>query len=356
MMRIPTLPAAISYTLISYILNQEKRKMVIKRVKSLGSEWIEAESKSGLKLTLSTCGAGVYAIEFKGKRLSLVLKRKSDFKSSPQFFGKTLARVAGRLPVDYSFKGEQLHLTRDEPFDCLHGGRMESLSFKEWTPSVEETADGGRITFTIVSPDGTCGFPGNVKATVTYTLLDSKPEFTLGFHAESDKLTPFSFSNHIYWNLTDDNDISDQVLYMAADRVGTDDGKSQLIDGLAPVPACLDFQKPTVLGKQLDVVEKELRAGTIDHTFVFSHPGTEKPQVTLENDRVRIECVTDMEATNIYVDNSQTDVAFKNGSNLQVKRRAIAIEPQELLLNQDHITLSPDHPISHFITYTIKEK
>lgn len=86
-----------------------------------GVSWITLEAESGLKVIACTVGAGIYAIEYKGKRLTLVLSEREKFIDSNQFFGKTLARVAGRLPLEYHFHDLVLNLPQNEPADCLHG-------------------------------------------------------------------------------------------------------------------------------------------------------------------------------------------------------------------------------------------
>ena len=320
------------------------------------ASWITLESKSGLKVTTCTVGAGVYAIEYKGKRLTLVLSDRERFIDSNQFFGKTLARVAGRLPLEYHFHDLVLNLPQNEPADCLHAGRMESLSYRNWDYEVKEGEGEATVTFTYHSPDGECGFPGNVVAQVSYTLRDDAPTFRLGFHAESDRLTPFSFSNHIYWDLCDDNDVSGETLYMNADRMGDDDGKSQLITGVKPILPCLDFRTPHTLKASMDEVEENLVTRNIDHTFLFTEVDSEKPQASLENDQIKIDLLTDMDAMNIYVDNSCTPVKFDNGTEMAHKRRAIALEPQMFLLNIDELTLTPEKPIDHWIEYRVIEK
>lgn len=322
-----------------------------------GTVWVLVEMDNGLSAELCSVGAGSNKISLDGRRLTLTLKDRDFYRHSNQFFGKTLGRVAGRLPLEYRFYDKTLHLDATEKYDDLHSGKMNSLSFQDWDVKTEESADRIKVIFSKVSPDGDCHFPGELRAQVTYEFLNTAtPEFFIRFSAESDTLTPVSFSNHIYWNLNDDNDVSGQTLYMNADRYGTDDGVSQLITGVGPIPESMDFRTPAKLGPRLDFIEENFPTKTIDHTYLYQEVRTDKPQASLEDSKIRVDLYTDMEAMNIYVDNSQTPVEFENGERLTSKRRAIALEPQQFLLNKENISVEPGKGWNHWIRYTLNRK
>ncbi len=328
----------------------------IKLSKADGTTWVDLDNGAGLEATFSGRGAGVYSLRYHGERLNLVLSDPAVYLTSPQFFGKTLGRVAGRIPCDFAIDGSKLRLPEDRDGFCLHGGKLASLSFQEWTPTITETADAFSVAFTLLSPAGDCGFPGNLKARVVYSFpRDGSAAFTIRFAAEADQTTPVSFSNHIYWDLQDDNDVSRQRLWMNADRYGTGDGKSQLITGIAQVPEAFDFRTGSALGPKLDVIERTFPEKTIDHTFLYAQKTVAHPQTTLENDRIRVSLFTDLPAMNIYVDSSKTPVAFANGAGRN-RRRGIALEPQLFPLDHGQLLLKPGQTYSGFIRYLIESK
>lgn len=319
------------------------------------TDFIEVEN-GRLKLVLSSVGAGVWEVFYDGKLINLAPK-KDVYVEDNQFNGKTLARVAGRIPCDIKIDGKEYHLKEQQQGFCLHGGRLTSLSFKEFDYQIVDEKDKTKVIFNMTDPDGANGFPGNLDATVTYEFIPGKAQFTIRFEAHSNKDTIVSFSNHLYWDLNQKEDISADTLFVNASKWGTNDGTSQLVTGIGKVPACMDFTKPSLLGPKLDEIEKTIWEGTIDHLFVFDHVQEDKPQVVYEGGKIKLSLYTDFEAVNLYADASCSKYLFENSKDLILhKRRALAIEPQQISLGLDHIVLKAEDIISHYETYVIEDR
>ncbi len=315
-----------------------------------GTVWIDVDNGSGLFLRLCSVGASTYEIKLRGTLMNLV-PVPDQFLVSQQFFGKTLGRVAGRIPVDFEVDGNKLALIQDQAGFCLHGGKDRSLSFKNFKPTIAKGEKAIAVSFEYLSPAGEAGFPGNATVTVTYKVTRGHNEFSIGFRATADEDTPLSLTNHIYWDLGNANDVSGQVLTIKANEYGIGDGHSQLVRGIARIDPFLDFSTPAALGPKLDSIERRLPEKTIDHTFFFDGVRTDRPQVELSDGKVKLSLFTDMPAVNVYVDNSLTPVSFVNGSNLARKRRAIAFEPQEFYLLKPGIVLKKGRVFDHFERY-----
>jgi len=75
------------------------------------------------------------------------------------------------------------------------------------------------LILSLLSPDGDNNFPGNVKATVTYTL-QSDNTIDIKFEATTDKETVINMTNHSYFNLSGDPSKpgTDMYLYINADK------------------------------------------------------------------------------------------------------------------------------------------
>lgn len=112
-------------------------------------------------------------------------------------FGGVPGRYANRIG-DGSFKidGKTYYTDRNDGNNTLHGG-SNGWDYRNFTvTSVSDTA----ITFSLLDPAGSQGFPGAVLAVVTYSI--SKGALTMRMTGLSlDVKTPIMLTSHSYWNL-----------------------------------------------------------------------------------------------------------------------------------------------------------
>ncbi|MCV5646782.1 galactose-1-epimerase, partial [Escherichia coli] len=92
--------------------------------------------------------------------------------------------------------GEKYQLGINNGENSLHGG-LEGFDKRRW--KVEEQND-QQVTFSLRSPDGDQGYPGNLDVKVTYTLTDEN-ELAIAYDAKTDKTSPVNLTNHAYFNL-----------------------------------------------------------------------------------------------------------------------------------------------------------
>lgn len=96
------------------------------------------------------------------------------------------------------------------------------------------------------SPDGDNGFPGNVKATVTYTLRPDN-SLAIDYAATTDKPTVINMTNHSYFNLSGDasTPVTDNLLtvnasgYTPVDSTFMTTGEILAVEGTP-----MDFRQP----------------------------------------------------------------------------------------------------------------
>ena len=317
-----------------------------------GIELVHVDNGLNLKATLCSYGAGVYEMSFKDKPVVLELASIEDYMHSSAFYGKTLGIVAGRLKKDGILDGQEYHLASEGPVDySLHGGRLNSLSFRTWKTTVRESAKKLSVIFSITTKKDDNGFPGKARVSVTYEFFKTKDVVRLLHKATTPSDATFvNLSNHMYFNFANSYDISDYYLKANCSKVATTD-KTLLIDGVKEVSDVLDFRKSSKLNPRMDKIEKHDFKGTIDDTFLFDElPG----KVILKSNEVTMTVVTDYPAMNVYVDNNMTPLKFKNRDDFG-KRRGIAIEPQRWLFDRESITLRKGEKYSHYIDYKFKE-
>lgn len=131
-------------------------------------------------------------------------------------FGAAIGRYANRINKgQITINGKKIQLPRNNYGHCLHGGPSG------WQYQVYDATQVNDTTIKLVmhSPDGDNHFPGNVTATVTYTLL-SNNSLDIKYEATTDKETVINMTNHSYFNLSGDPSKAgtNMVLYINADN------------------------------------------------------------------------------------------------------------------------------------------
>jgi aldose 1-epimerase len=188
-------------------------------------------------------------------------------------FGAITGRVANRIGnARFTLDGKEYKLAANNGPHTLHGGK-KGFDKYVWHAEPVDTKHGAAVRLTRTSPDGEEGFPGNLKAAVTYTLTDNN-ELRIDYEATTDKATPVNLTNHSYFNLAGHNSgtILDQEMTIAADKYTPGDETlvpSGKIEPVAGTP--FDFTKPTVIGSRF----KELKGDPVgyDLNYVLSAQG-----------------------------------------------------------------------------------
>ncbi|MCC5844322.1 MAG: galactose mutarotase [Verrucomicrobia bacterium] len=161
-----------------------------------------------------------------------------------------VGRVAGRINGgSFTLDGKHYQLARTQPPNHLHGGET-GLDKRVWTPATGETEKGEPVlSLHYVSPDGEEGYPGTVDITVRYTLT-SGAGLRIDYEATTDAPTPFSPTNHAYFNLAGEGHptIADHVLQIFTGRVVWKDEEGSLDTKISSVEGTRhDFRTPKTL-------------------------------------------------------------------------------------------------------------
>lgn len=184
------------------------------------------------------------------------------------YMGCTIGRVANRIRDSrFTLDGVTYDLTPNEPPNHLHGGRDASFDNCFW--SVE--TDAHAVTFRLLSEHLEEGYPGSVRATVTYALTDAD-ELVIDYLAEPDRRTPVSLTHHSYWNLGGHRPLRtvlDHELWVGASRYTPLDDRLVPTGEVARVAGTpLDFREPTTIGARIGALIDEPTRG-YDHNLVL---------------------------------------------------------------------------------------
>jgi len=196
--------------------------------------------------------------------------------TNSNFFGAIIGRYGNRIAKGkFTLDGHEYTLATNNGANHLHGGK-KGWDQAVWHAEPFQDARGVGVVFTHTSPDGDEGYPGTVKATVTYTLTDAN-ELKVDYQATTDKPTVINLTQHSYFNLSAGKtpDILGHQLMIAADKYTPVD------DGLIPTGELatvegtpFDFRLPTAIGARIG--EKNVqpdRGKGYDHNFVLNRTG-----------------------------------------------------------------------------------
>ncbi len=233
-------------------------------------------SPPGISAVVSSYGAALTSLlapDRIGRFADVVLgyDRRADYVANgDMYFGCTVGRVAQRIKgASFTLDGVDYTLAANNGRNHLHGGAARSFDKVNWRASSRSGPEGPEVEFRHVSPHLEEGYPGEVKAVVTYRLT-TDGEMQIDYLATTDRRTPVSLINHAYWNLAGAGapSVLDHELTIWADRYTPTDSELIPTGELLEVKGTpLDFQSPAVIGDRIGRLNE---TGGYDHNLVLS--------------------------------------------------------------------------------------
>jgi aldose 1-epimerase len=189
---------------------------------------------------------------------------------NPRYFGCLVGRHANRIAQGrFSLNGTQYQLARNNGANHLHGGN-KGFDKVVWT--ARESA--GALELSYLSKDGEENYPGNLSATVKYTVTEEN-ELKIEYSATTDKDTIINLTNHSYFNLAGSGDILGHELMLNADAftpVSKDLIPTGEIRSVQDTP--MDFTAAKTIGRDINEPYDQLGfTGGYDHNFVLNGSG-----------------------------------------------------------------------------------
>ena len=198
----------------------------------------------------------------------------NGYRTGDGYLGATVGRNANRVGgAAFSLNGKQVQLERNDNGNNLHSG-SDCYAFRLWKLEKQEESS---IVFSLYSPNGDQGFPGNAQIFVRYSL-EPGGVLRIVYDAVSDLDTVFNLTNHTYFNLAghDKPELAmNQVLSMPARFFNADDAENIPTGELRSVEGTpMDFREPKPIGRDIDADYDALRLQFgYDHNFeVFTDP------------------------------------------------------------------------------------
>jgi aldose 1-epimerase len=250
-----------------------------------------------------------------------------------RYFGATVGRVAFRIAEGkFTLEGKPYQLPVNAPPNHLHGG-PKGLSYLVWKAEPR----GGQspaVEFTVASPDGDQGYPGNLQASVKYTLTD-RNELMIEYTATVDRPSPVNFTHHSYFNLTGagSGNVLRHVLQLEASHCMAP-GDTKIPAGkIVPVAETVyDFRTPTVIGVRVKPESAVAEGYDLGYVVDPQSIGTPVRVATLSeptSGRV-LDVLTTQPAIIVYTANGLDGTLHGKGGKVYGKHAAVCMETAHL--------------------------
>jgi len=255
---------------------------------------------------------------------------------SDAYFGAIIGRYANRIAHgSFTLDGQKYSLPKNNGENTLHGGPH---GFNNIVWKAKPVVNGVELRYR--SKDGEAGFPGNLTATVRYTLV--KGDLRIEYSATTDKTTVVNLTNHSYFNLAGQGDILKHELTLHASRfTPVDAGLIPTGQWKAVESTPFDFRKPTAVGARINSDDTQLHLGRgYDHNWVLDSKSgqlAEAAEVYDPSSGRVLKVLTDQPGIQFYSGNFLDGSIKGKGGTPDVLHAALCLETQ-------HFPDSPNHP------------
>ena len=207
---------------------------------------------NGVEIKIITYGGIITSVSVPDRygrmsNIALGFDNLRDYETRNPFFGAITGRYANRIANSkFTLDGVEYSLPANTPPHHLHGG-MKGFDKVVW--AARELAGQEGVELSYRSADGEEGYPGNLDATVTYTLDDAN-RFQIAYAATTDKPTIVNLTNHSYFNLAGEGmgDIHGHIMMINANTFTLGDANLIPTGEFADVTGTpFDFRTPKVI-------------------------------------------------------------------------------------------------------------
>ncbi len=250
-------------------------------------------------------------------------------------FGATVGRSANRIGGHrFILNGKEYNLADNDNGNNLHSG-PDMYFTRLWSGEVISDEEGEGVEFSLVSPDGDQGMPGNLNVSVSYVLTEDD-SVVIEYNGVSDQDTIMNMTNHSYFNLCGhkSGSIEDELVWIDADRFtfGADGmvttGEMRSVEGTP-----LDFTQLKRIGDEIEAEYEPLnRCGGYDHNFCLKTNGEDVELVAKVVDEKSgrvMDIFTDLPGIQMYTGNYISDKNQGKEGAVYHPREGVAFETQQ---------------------------
>ncbi|GIL39345.1 aldose epimerase family protein [Roseiterribacter gracilis] len=291
---------------------------------------ISLSNTHGMRVDILDLGgivSGIHVPDRDGRIENVVLgfDDHAAYHGDHPYFGGLIGRCANRIAgARFNLDGRDYVLSANDGPHSLHGG---ADGFDKRTWRIEE-ADERSVLLSLVSADGDQGFPGNLGATVRYSVSSTHNELCIDFEATTDRPTLVNLTAHSYFNLAGSGDIRGHELSIAADSYTPVDG------GLIPTGeirnvsgTCFDLRRPRVLSEVLDAAALRQTRG-YDQNFVLRGNGGPAARLVHRASGRVLDVKTTEPGLQLYTGNQLNGSVIGRGGVAYPRHAGLCLEPQ----------------------------
>ncbi|WP_031044818.1 aldose epimerase family protein [Streptomyces sp. NRRL F-5650] len=303
----------------------------------------------GTRMKVLSYGGVVQSLEIPDRRgryanVSLGFDNLDDYVARSPHFGALIGRYGNRIAKGrFTLDGKEYQLSVNDGENSLHGGAL-GFDYRVWDVEPFTRGSDTGLVLHYTSVDGEMGYPGTLRAKVTYTLT-RRGDWRIDYEATTDKATVVNLTSHVYWNLAGEGSgsIEDHELTIAASRYTPTDAGLIPTGELARVAGTpFDFRRGKPVGRDIrDAHPQLVTAQGFDHNWVLDKGITDRPEhiATLrENASGRtLRIATDQPGLQFYSGNFLDGTLTGTGGSLYRQGDALCLETQ-------HFPDSPNQP------------
>ncbi len=281
-------------------------------------------------VTIIDYGARIQSLIYDGVSTVCGFSDMAGYLADQNYHGSIVGRYANRIAKGkFSLNGKDYTLACNETArgGHLHGGNV-GFSCRLFT--LTDFSDNS-LTYSLFSPDGEEGYPGNLTLSVKYTLENDA--LTIDYTAKTDADTVINLTNHAYFNIggVGEESVLDQTLTLYADAIAEVD--ELLIPSgrlLKTANGSFDFTTPKTIGRDIKADDPQIKVGGgYDHGFTLFQ---KDPCVRLHSDKTGITMTvsTTEGGIQMYTGNFMTAPNPFFGNIPQRANEAVALECNKL--------------------------
>lgn len=212
--------------------------------------------------------------------------------------GACVGRFAGRISGRFNLEGKEypLHTVAEDVH--LHGGR-EGFWKKYWTIGAIDNGAEPAVTLSYLSPHMEEGYPGNLRAEVTYRLKGNS--LIISHRATTDRPTIVNLVNHSYFLLDETDSIQKYHLWLNSEAYLETKANLLPTGNILPVNGTsYDFRR-----------EREIGSFHLDTPFVIANSAPQAASLYSPKSGLRMRVSTNQPAVVVYTPREFAGICFE---------------------------------------------